>query len=281
MMKKIKLILALALLSLGKSHAQVKFQLTLMPDKKTYMVSMIPDRTLVFPQNITGTAQVTVRIPTKLRFTAGEIKSLLTGVEWQNNVHLEGLKSDTQHDYISFALKTMGTKNIPYEEGKETPLFTFKNIRNDCVGLMELVADNDPSVLKVIQEGYNVKNHLSIMGIRGEAAKGVVNTKADCNAISTGINEGNHPFKIHAAYPIPAHDELTIEYQNTLADAKNLQLVVTDIVGKEVLQKSIPLSINRETMQLNVSNWSAGLYLFRISDAQGRVSATQKFVVTQ
>ncbi|NJN33433.1 MAG: T9SS type A sorting domain-containing protein [Saprospiraceae bacterium] len=271
--------MALALLCAGKSSAQVNFQLTLMPDKKTYMVSMIPEKTFSFPQNITGTAQVTIRIPTKTRFTAGDVKNLQSGVEWHNNVTLEGLTADPTHDYISFALKTMGTKNIPYEAGKETPLFSFRNIRNDCVGTMELVVDNDPSVLKVFQEGYNVKNHISILGLRGEGAKGVLNAKADCNAIATGVNESQYAFKIHAAYPVPTFDALTIEYQNTLSDAKNLQLVVTDILGKEITRQGIPLSMNREKVQINVSDWSNGLYLFRITDGKGRASATQKFVV--
>jgi hypothetical protein len=278
-MKKICFIIAL--FAASKSMAQVKYQLTLMPDNTTYLVSMIPEKTLTFPHNITGTAQITVRIPAKSRFIAGEIKNLQAGVEWLSNVHLEDLKSDPTHEYVSFALKTMGTRNIPYEADKETPLFSFRNVRNGCVGTIELVSSDDPSVLKVIQEGYNVQNHLSIFGVRGEAAKGVLNQKADCNAISTGINDAESPFKILAAYPVPTNEDLTVEYQNTLGNVENLQLVVSDVLGKEISRQRLPLSIQREKLTLNVTNWSSGLYLFKMVDGKGWSSATQKFVIAR
>lgn len=279
-MKKSILYAALIGMSL-KSQAQVKLQLTLMADKKTYMVSMLPEKTLTMPQNITGTAQVTVRIPAHVRFTAGDIKNLQTGVEWVNSVHLESPKADAQHDYISFSLKTMGTRNIPYEMGKETPLFTFTNIRTDCVGLVELIDDNDPSVSKVLKEGYNVKNHLSVMGVQGEAVTGVLTKKADCSAIASSVTDLNSPFKILSAFPIPASTDLTIEYQMTVKDATKGQLIIKDMVGKEITRQNIPLSINREKASVTVSTWAVGLYLFHIQDAQGRVSGVQKFVVVK
>ena len=74
-MKKI-LLGILACGCLTKSIAQVNFQLDLMADRKTYVVSMVATETWAYPQNITGTAQVTVRIPANTRFTAGRITSL-------------------------------------------------------------------------------------------------------------------------------------------------------------------------------------------------------------
>ena len=131
-MKKI-LLAILACGCLTKSLAQVNFQLDLMPDRKTYVVSMVSTETWAYPQNITGTAQVTVRIPANTRFTAGRITSLQQGVQWLDNARIERPVADPTHDYVSFSLVTMATKNIPYVRGVETPLFTFQNLQNDCV----------------------------------------------------------------------------------------------------------------------------------------------------
>jgi hypothetical protein len=58
------------------THAQVKFKLTRQEDRKTYIVSMISEETYEGNQNITGTAQVTLRIEGTADFLIREITSL-------------------------------------------------------------------------------------------------------------------------------------------------------------------------------------------------------------
>ena len=290
-MKKL-LFSILACSCLTQATAQVKFQLSLMADQKTYLVSMTPAETWAYPKNITGTAQVTVRIPANVRFTAGNITSLQAGVKWLDNARIETPASDPTHDYVSFSLTSMATKNIPYQQGIETPLFTFTNIQNDCVGKVELIDNNEAVVSKITAEGFNVKNHLSTLATKGgEAVSGVQgNRVADCSA-STAAQDLNKDLSILNAYPVPATYLLTLEWTSRAADAPNTVLIATDILGKEVFtQKIDPLSIwnipipsgkgNLNKIDINVIEWASGLYLFHFVNDKG-VSATQKVLVTK
>jgi hypothetical protein len=269
---------------LTQATAQVSFQLSLMADKKTYLVSITPAETWAYPKNITGTAQVTVRIPANVRFTAGNITSLQAGVKWLDNARIETPASDPTHDYVSFSLTTMATKNIPYQQGVETPLFTFTNLQNDCVGKVELIDNNEAVVSKITAEGFNVKNHLSTLATKGgEAVTGIQGTRvADC-AASTAAQDLNKDLSILNAYPVPATDLLTIEWTSRAADAPNTRLIATNVLGEEVFtQKIDPLSIkgNLNKIDINVVEWASGLYLFHFVNDKG-VSATQKVLVTK
>jgi hypothetical protein len=277
---------------LTKSSAQVSFQLSLLADQKTYLVSMIPAETWAYPKNITGTAQVTVRIPANVRFTAGNITSLQAGVKWLDNAHIETPASDPTHDYVSFSLTTMATKNIPYQQGVETPLFTFTNIQNDCVGKVELIDNNETIVTKITSEGFNIKNHLSTLATKGGEAVASTqgNRVVDCSA-TTVAQDLNKDLSILNAYPVPATDLLTIEWTSRAADAPNTVLIATNALGQEVFtQKIDPLSWNipmpsgikgnLNKVDINVIEWASGLYLFHFVNDKG-VSATQKVLVTK
>jgi hypothetical protein len=281
-MKKILLgILACGLLN--KSTAQVTFQLSLMPDHKTYMVSLTSSETYTYPKNITGTAQVTVRIPAHTRFTAGRITSLQQGVQWLDNARIETPAADPTHDYISFSLTTMATKNIPYQQGVETPLFTFTNIQNDCVGKVELIDNNEATVGNITAEGFNIKNHISVLATKGEAFSGNQGSRvADCSATTTVQDLTG--MTVQNVYPTPATDLLTIEWATDKAtDLTNMVLIVTNSLGQEMLtQKIDPLSIKGvlNKIDLNVSTWANGLYTFHFVNDKG-VSAAQKIIVAK
>ena len=280
-MKKI-LLGILACGCLTKSLAQVNFQLDLMPDRKTYVVSMISSETWAYPQNITGTAQVTIRIPANTRFTAGRITSLQQGVQWLDNARIERPAADPTHDYVSFSLTSMATKNIPYVQGVETPLFTFQNLQNDCVGRVELIDNNEATVKNVTAAGFNVKNHISVLAKKGEAfttTQSSTNRVADCSQ-STVTQETNGLSALNV-YPIPATDVVTIEWTaQTLTDAQNTVLIVTNTLGQEVLSQKIdPLSIKGtlNKIELNVSTWANGMYLFHFVNNKG-TSIAQKIL---
>ncbi len=269
---------------LTKSTAQVSFQLSLMPDHKTYLVSMTPAQTWAYPKNITGTAQVTVRIPANLRFTAGSITSLQQGVKWLDNARVETPDADRTHDYVSFSMTSMATKNIPYQANVETPLFTFTNIQNDCVGKVELVDNNDAATQNVVAEGFNVKNHISVLAMYGEAFAGTQgNRVADCSTV-TNAQDLNNGLYVQNVYPTPATDLVTIEWTDSQASkAPNTVLIITDVLGQEMVNQKIdPLSIKASVnkIELDVRPWSNGVYLFHFVNDKG-LSPTQKIVVTK
>jgi hypothetical protein len=280
--------LLLGLLACGcltKSTAQVSFQLSLMPDRTTYLVSMTPTQTWVYPKNITGTAQVTVRIPANVRFTAGNITSLQQGVKWLDNARVERPAADRTHDYVSFSLTSMATKAIPYQANVETPLFTFTNIQNDCVGKVELVDNAAATTQNVTAEGFNVKNHLSVMAMQGEAFEAATQGSrvADCSA-TTNAQDLNNGLYVQTVYPTPATDLLTIEWTDThISKAQNTVLIITNALGQEMINQKIdPLSMKGATnkIDLDVRPWASGVYLFHFVNDKG-LSPTQKIVVSK
>jgi Secretion system C-terminal sorting domain len=279
--------LLLGLLACGcltKSTAQVSFQLSLMPDHKTYLVSMTPAQTWAYPKNITGTAQVTVRIPANAHFTAGAITSLQQGVKWLDNARVERPEADRTHDYVSFSLTSMATKGIAYQANVETPLFTFTNIQNDCVGKVELVDNTDATTQNVTAEGFNVKNHISVLAMHGEAFGGIQGSRvADCSAV-TNAQDLNNGLYVQNVYPTPATDLVTIEWTDSQASkAQNTVLIVTDVLGQEMVNQKIdPLSIKASTnkVELDVRSWASGVYLFHFVNDKG-LSPSQKIIVTK
>ena len=280
--------LLLGLLACGcltKSTAQVSFQLSLMPDRKTYLVSMTPTQTWAYPKNITGTAQVTVRIPANVRFTAGRITSLQQGVKWLDNARVERPAADRSHDYVSFSLTSMATKAIPYQANVETPLFTFTNIQNDCVGKVELVDNADATTQNVVAEGFNVKNHISVLAMHGEAFAAVPQGSrvADCST-TTNAQDLNNGLYVQTVYPTPATDLVTIEWTDSqVSKAQNTVLIVTDVLGQEIINQKIdPLSIKGSVnkIELDVRPWASGVYLFHFVNDKG-VSPSQKIVVSK
>lgn len=279
--------LLLGLLACGcltKSTAQVSFQLSLMPDRKTYLVSMTPTQTWAYPQNITGTAQITVRIPANARFTAGNITSLQQGVKWLDNAHVERPVADRSHDYVSFSLTSMATKNIPYQANVETPLFTFTNIQNDCVGKVELVDNAAATTQNVVAEGFNVKNHISVLATKGEAFGGIQGSRvADCST-ATNAQDLNNGLYVQNVYPIPATDLVTIEWTDSqISKAQNTVLIVTNALGQEMVNQKIdPLSIKGVSgkIELDVRPWASGVYVFHFVNDKG-LSPSQKIVVSK
>ena len=94
-MKKLLLII-ISVASLTAAKAQIQYKLTRLPDNITYMVSLLPQATWSFPQNVVTTAQVTVRVPVNSRFIAGWITSLVPTMQWM--IHIAITKQSKYFD---------------------------------------------------------------------------------------------------------------------------------------------------------------------------------------
>jgi hypothetical protein len=277
MKKLISILSAIALIS-TIAEAQVKYKLTRLPDNLTYQVSLVSEATWSFPQNVTTTAQVTLRLPSNAHFIAGRIKSLVPETNWSDNVYLESPKGDKNNTYVSFNLQSMGTKAFTFEAGKELPLFTFQNIGTSCFGSLELVDNNSDITKAVVKGGYNVEQHISTLGANGEAFSGLIENKVACQGTTTVQDLENSPLSITKAFPIPASSELNVEWQVADPSVDNVQLQVQNILGENIV--TIPLK-NTKTMQttkIDVRNWAEGVFSFRLVSGN-RVSKAKNFAV--
>ncbi|MEN9609255.1 MAG: hypothetical protein RLZZ628_69 [Bacteroidota bacterium] len=276
MKKRLSFITLLTMLSSAK--AQIQYKLTRLPDNATYMVSLLPQATWSFPQNVVTTAQVTVRVPVNARFIAGRITSLVPTTQWMDNAYLEHPVGDVTHNYITFNLQTIGTKAFTFESGRELPLFTFQNIGTSCFGTMELVDNLNGSTKAVVAGGYNVGQHIGTLGAGGEAFVNNVNSVVRCENASKNEDLNADIFKITQLYPVPAPSELQVEWQATDKMAENVYLIVHNVLGEEVFKQLVK---NTKTLQINkidVSKWTDGMYTLQLQ-SNPSVSMAKTFLV--
>jgi hypothetical protein len=260
MQKIVKVIVALLLIKSAVSTAQVKYQLSLLPDKKTYMVSMVPLKTWNYPQNLTSTAQVTIKVPSDKPFTAA-VTNMNPEVKWLDNSYVEHPNSDPSHTYISFGLESKGTSRLKYVENEEIPLFTFRNIEsNECVGKVSLL-DNVKDALKGKEaETYNISNQISVLATQGDVYVGNFLSEADCSVVTSNKDLfGDVHIK---AYPVPADNQLTISWEKVPLSSDKALLIIENALGQEVYRQDVLNDNTTHQEVLNVSTYGAGYYHF-------------------
>lgn len=140
---------------------QVEYVLETLPNGK-YQVSVLPDVTWNFPENVTSTAQVTV-VSSTGNFIVSNLENLIPGVTFQNNAMYAAPNESPSNDYFVFGLTSTGTSSISYQQGVKVPLFTFENggfCTGDSVYLMQ---NNDP-FLPPNTQSANVGQQLTTLG---------------------------------------------------------------------------------------------------------------------
>ena len=129
--RKYWLILFLFCLLLNKISAQVVGNLSVLADDSTFLISIVPAKTIERPFNITNTGQITLKAPAG-SFDISDINSF-TGI-WQLNTIIEQPIEASNFDYIVFTLVTP-IQNPSYQANIEIPFFSFKN-KNGCICLL-------------------------------------------------------------------------------------------------------------------------------------------------
>ncbi len=124
----------------GPSDCLVTFELDKLPGD-VYQVSIRPKTTWTFPNNITASTQITIKVTTG-GFQPGSIVNLISGVTFDVASTYTAPVEDTAHDYISFYLTSPGTQLITFDDGVKLPLFTFENV-GDCTGGVLFYMDNE------------------------------------------------------------------------------------------------------------------------------------------
>ncbi len=132
-----------------------------------YQVSLISDTTWNFPENITSTAQITLKAPSG-NFTIGSVTNLIDGVIFFETGRIDRPAEAPDFDYISIGLGTQGTSNILYQKGVKVALFSINNTSECTEGIISLM-DNftDPFVPPNMLDA-NVGQQITVSGF-GEA----------------------------------------------------------------------------------------------------------------
>ena len=201
---------ALTLLSLGQAAwaAQTldyRIRWDVYADR--YRVYMTPAKTPSPDQSLT--AQVTVRAPHTSglnRFAVSDLRSAVTNTTWSGDgdeSRVDAPVENPSKDYMSFELTIKGNNRgiFAWKAGQEQEVFNFTNAAG-CIGLVEIMPDDDPFDPKNIPSGQNATstnpgNHFTNMGWGGMSDNNyrrVVGGAADCSKSfdtdSDGLKDG-------------------------------------------------------------------------------------------
>lgn len=259
-------------------HGQVKFNLTYATDSKVYTVSVIPQKSWVTPMNKTGSAQVILRVPAGGAFVPA-ITSRVEGLVWADNVYIENLQQAPGYTFVAIAMVNGPTDKINFSEGEETPLFDFVNAAGGCPGLVELPANDDPLVRAVVAEGFNVTQHIAVLGARGNAYAGIATGTVDCGLVSGAPDNTGSDIENIKVAPQPADEQVTVSW-NRISDAKrDVEIAIHNISGQLIWLQSIPAGQGEFTQNIMVKDWKPGLYHLVFQSADGRRSVPHNLLI--
>jgi large repetitive protein len=155
----------LLLLAKG-ANAQVQYKIEYLSATQRYQVSLKPLANYSNSAGNTGSAQVTVVVPTGGLFTPTALQSQLGS--WNiDNAIVRGPSENPGADYVSFYMPSP-ISNVNYVSGVEMPMFSFA-ATGSCVGNISLINNaTDPffpsAVTGTNSLGINVGNQISIYG---------------------------------------------------------------------------------------------------------------------
>lgn len=252
------------------ANAQVDFKLSYDYATEQYTVSVIPVATYTQPQNITGTGQVTIKVPTN-DFDPVDIKNHLQGMFWEANSRNNSPSEAPSFDYVSFGLSILSGVAYPdYVAGEEMPLFSFKNAYG-CTGQVYIIDNNEDPFMPPNSQSANIGNALTILGAGGDAYQGVLNGGiTDCDPqspTSTAEELGLNGFSI---FPNPATDfvKVQIKWEGETTDA---DLQVVNAAGKLVHVQSVTVQNGRTNAEIIVSNFAAGSYFVYLASEDWKI----------
>jgi len=268
-MKKISLLVAFFALSFSAINAQVAFKIGYDKEADLYTVSIIPSQTWEYPMNITGTGQVTIKVPTG-EFEIANLESAQTNVNWDANSLSVSPEEASEFDYISFGLITQGTAEFNYTAGEEMELFSFQNARG-CTGAIRLVDNANDEFMPPNSQNANIGNSLSVSGANGEVAVLLhEDHEVNCNPATVNTNELAIDFS-YKTFPNPAIEELNVQIDWT-SKATKAQLKIVDVKGAIVKEDRIRLNNGTQNFETNVSALPAGTYLIEITNGEWSLS---------
>ncbi|MEM1118819.1 MAG: gliding motility-associated C-terminal domain-containing protein [Bacteroidota bacterium] len=153
------LLLTICIILFGSQlMAQIEGKIILLPDNKTYQVSIIPQVTFNAQLSRTNSAQITLLGPTSC-FEVTNVMGI-TG-EWGISGFANAPAENSGFDYYSIELTSQWEET--YTTGEEIILFTFENGAS-CTGSISIIDDQTDPFLPPNSQNLNVGNLFTVLG---------------------------------------------------------------------------------------------------------------------
>lgn len=276
-MKHILAVLFLCLLS-WQAQAQVKFDLAYNTDTKVYTVRLLPEVSWVAPKNMVASAQVVLRVGSDQAFTPA-ITSLVDGLIWADNAYIENPDGAAGYTFVCISIVNPPTSKIALVSGEPIPLFSFVNAAGSCAGEVTLLDNGDPMVKAVRAGGFNVTQHLAVLGAGGNAFRGVENGTVDCSPATGVPGTAAEAVDEVSVSPVPADQSVRLSWNLVSGSFSQLDIVVCDALGREVFREPAGVDKGRHTRQIAVEHWPEGLYRIRFASRPGYQSRSWNMMV--
>lgn len=245
------------LLSTVVVSAQVKLKLSLLPDGKTYEVSMTPESTWESPLNTTGSVQVVVAVPGSDPFLVKNLESKIQGITWSDDSYVENPPAAPGWQFIAFTVNELGNRSMPFEAGKETPLFSFCSAKGDCSEGILLLDNNDPMVKAVVKNKFNITQNITVLGMRGNACAGIAQAQVDCP--EKPVEQAESWVSKVKANPIPAATYVDFSWVNG-EGLETLELQLFNDKGQVIKKNKLNTKPGAQTFQVELDKLSQGIY---------------------
>lgn len=279
MLNKLKFIAIIALgMTFSGVEAQVRFQLDLLPDNETYLVSLVPEVNWAIPDNYTATAQVTIKVPTG-QFNTTQFTNLQPGVVWMPNSKVDHPGEAPDYDYLSIGLTSLGTSGLTYQVGQTLPLFSFKNAFG-CTGKIALVDNGTDAFMPPNSKKVNIGNQITTLGARGEAYIGIVGSgEVECTTVGTTAPIALNP--AISVSPNPANERIFVMVNWPGSAPENVVFSFITITGQTMqrLEKQLTPGVNRFEWPLH--DISPGVYQIQMEGDYGRTVVERVVVAKQ
>lgn len=269
-MNKVNTLCAAVLLFLSSaSIAQVQFKLSFSQETERYTVSIVPMATYVSPQNITGTGQVTIKVPSN-NFDPVDIQDFLTGMHWEANARNNSPSESPEHDYISFGLNIQGIAYPDYVTGQELALFSFQNAYG-CKGAITLVDNFSDEFMPPNSQNANIGNAMTILGAGGEAYGGIVGSPV-CNCDPNAVLSAKEEIGLggYTIFPNPATDVVNVKI-DWKGDASDANILIVDATGKQVMVAKTVLANGKNVQKIKVSDLAPGSYWMYLAGQEWKI----------
>jgi hypothetical protein len=277
-----KFLIGLIFIGIGvqKVSAQVDFKLDLMGDNQTYKFSIISGKTWEPPMNTAATFQATIKVPVNAGFELGDIESLVDGLFFTKSGFIKSPAESPDYEYFTFSFIRPLTDKLEFEEGKEMPLFTFKN-KGICPGPIELIDNVEDPFIYPNSENVVIGNYLSVAGAGGNAFKSLSkdNKVADCSGTTIEEQEKHASyFEILKVFPNPTVDQINLVFWiSDKATASNFSFEITDNLGKVKQVKNVESRLGKANVTFDVHDFPAGSYFVNMKEENG-IIRTRKFI---
>jgi len=257
-MRSIPTLMLLGVFTLISGHlfGQIKYQLKLDENLKTYHVYVLSEKDYQSPNNLISTAQITFKVKSGSDFKFQNLRSASETDAWDLNGVLKSPSLWPNYTYYSVGLQTMGTSHYSLKAGELVELFSFDNLGIENPQI-ELLSDNDVMVQNQKTTKINLGNQINLLGENS----GLKNAYTG-NTGESGVSV----LSLQEIYPNPAVDKLRVKWDNRLAEEPSeLSLHLVDATtGLTVHEELVDPSYGKHETSVELGSVKIGGYLIKL-----------------